>query len=832
MARETGEPNAHANASRTQAESGTSDGEYAFDRVFDASSDNKQVYDECTRKIVQNVMDGFNGTVFAYGQTSSGKTHTMFGSKDEPGVIPLAVRDVFDAVRRGSDREFLIRVSYLEIYNEKMMDLFAPEYRGGDDESASTLSIRENAERGTYVSGLREEIVTTPSQVLALLELGTKRRHVGATNMNAQSSRSHTIFRMIVESRAFIKDDSPVSGSATTSTSTAASAVLVSTLNLVDLAGSERVSKTGAEGQRALEGSHINKSLMTLGIVINKLAEGVESKGGHIPYRDSKLTRILQPALGGNSKTAIVCAMTPCRAHVDESHSTLRFASRAKCVVNNATVNEVVNASNAMIKKQQQEIAALKKQLEAGGDKVDDKAVEALRRQNAEAEREKQLMALALEDERAKAEEAVRAQKAKIDALTKALADYEQGNLDKTMDLRVAAIPTSMSAMTPETLRAVKTFETKIAALESDRDAIKAKFKVELAASEARFESAERARATESVDAANRVAQLKEEIAEITRVMVDGELDVPMLVHQLSHAKRNREAAESALDVARAELFEERSAKSVAQANFERVERELERLRGEMKQRTATLNASSNSQQGGSNEFVTREQSIKLNETIALQRERIERAERAAVDAELMLDEAIKGYEEEVTKRKALEQKLAQTKNVRLDDNGDDVSTQARLDLEKKCAALEDKYAVAKRAFAALEARAKDETARFAALDKENKDMKRQMHKLTEVYARLREKFTASGGAATAFDNAKDAAELRYELQALEKKRKAEKDAMLAKIETLTNEDAREGQTMSNTKSARTSSRAPLEDANARHQSSATTRDEYKIERA
>lgn len=171
--------------------------------MFDETIDNRAVYEVTTSKIVQNVIGGFNGTVFAYGQTSSGKTHTMHGTKEELGVIPLAVRDVFDAVRRhGSDREFLIRVSYLEIYNEKMMDLFDGSEGAGEDEVASKLSIREDKERGTYVMGLREEVVTTPSQVLALLELGTTRRHVGATNMNAHSSRSHTIFRMIVESRA------------------------------------------------------------------------------------------------------------------------------------------------------------------------------------------------------------------------------------------------------------------------------------------------------------------------------------------------------------------------------------------------------------------------------------------------------------------------------------------------------------------------------------------------------------------------------------------------------------------------------------------------------
>lgn len=212
------------------------------------------------------------------------------------------------------------------------------------------LQIHENPEAGVYVAGLREEIVTGPEQVLSLLEDGEKQRHVGETNMNKTSSRSHTVFRMVIESRA--KDDPE--------------AVWVSCLTLVDLAGSERVAKTGAEGMRMKEGTAINKSLLTLGTVINKLSEGVQAAGGHIPYRDSKLTRILQPSLGGNAKTAIICNITPAPVHADESQSTLRFASRAKSVVNNATVNEVLSDA-ALLKRQQSEIEALKAQLGAMG---------------------------------------------------------------------------------------------------------------------------------------------------------------------------------------------------------------------------------------------------------------------------------------------------------------------------------------------------------------------------------------------------------------------------------------------------------------------------------
>ncbi|KAF2613442.1 hypothetical protein F2Q70_00009736 [Brassica cretica] len=217
----------------------------------------------------------------------------MRGSSTEPGVIPLAVHDMFETIYQDASREFLLRMSYLEIYNEDINDLLAPEHR--------KLQIHENLEKGIFVAGLREEIVASPQQVLEMMEFGESHRHIGETNMNVHSSRSHTIFRMIIESRQKTQDEG---------VGNACDAVRVSVLNLVDLAGSERASKTGAEGVRLKEGSHINKSLMTLGTVIKKLSEGVENQGGHVPYRDSKLTRILQPALGGNANTAIICNIT------------------------------------------------------------------------------------------------------------------------------------------------------------------------------------------------------------------------------------------------------------------------------------------------------------------------------------------------------------------------------------------------------------------------------------------------------------------------------------------------------------------------------------------
>ncbi|KAL6317873.1 hypothetical protein AAG906_030627 [Vitis piasezkii] len=296
---------------------------HAFDHVFDQSCANARVYELLIKDIIHAAVEGFNGTAFAYGQTSSGKTYTMNGSESDPGIIHLAVKDVFRRIQMTTDREFLIRVSYMEIYNEEINDLLAVENQ--------KLQIHESLENGVFVAGLREEIVNGAEQVLKIIESGEVNRHFGETNMNARSSRSHTIFRMVIESKE--KDSNYSSDYSSTD------AVRVSVLNLVDLAGSERIAKTGAGGVRLKEGKHINKSLMVLGNVINKLSDGAKQRG-HIPYRDSKLTRILQPALGGNAKTSIICTVAPEEVHIEETKGTLQFASRAKRITNCAQVNE------------------------------------------------------------------------------------------------------------------------------------------------------------------------------------------------------------------------------------------------------------------------------------------------------------------------------------------------------------------------------------------------------------------------------------------------------------------------------------------------------------
>ncbi|CAN8244885.1 unnamed protein product [Cochlearia groenlandica] len=351
---------------------------YAFDHVFDEMSTNGSVYELLTKDIIHAAVDGFNGTAFAYGQTSSGKTFTMTGSETDPGIIRRAVRDVFERIDMISDREFLIRVSYMEIYNEEINDLLAVENQ--------RLQIHEHLERGVFVAGLKEEIVSDAEQILKLIDSGEGNRHFGETNMNVHSSRSHTIFRMVIESRG--KENS------------SSDAIRVSVLNLVDLAGSERIAKTGAGGVRLTEGKYINKSLMILGNVINKLSDSAKLRA-HIPYRDSKLTRILQPALGGNAKTCIICTIAPEEHHIEESKGTLQFASRAKSITNCAQVNEILTDA-ALLKRQKLEIEELRMKLEGSHAEVLEQEILKLRNQMLKYELECERLKTQLEDERRK----------------------------------------------------------------------------------------------------------------------------------------------------------------------------------------------------------------------------------------------------------------------------------------------------------------------------------------------------------------------------------------------------------------------------------------------
>ncbi|XP_056595003.1 centromere-associated protein E isoform X2 [Triplophysa dalaica] len=317
---------------------------FSFDRVFSAEESTAQLYQDIAKPLVVSAVEGYNGTIFAYGQTSSGKTFTMMGREHNPGVIPLAMADVFKTIKTCPKKEFLLRVSYMEIYNETVTDLLCDSWK------RKPLEIREGNYKNVYVADLTEELVTSPEQALSWITKGEKNRHYGKTKMNQRSSRSHTIFRMILESR---ERTDLASGE------NADGAIIVSHLNLVDLAGAERASQTGAEGTRFKEGCNINRSLFTLGQVIKKLSD--ECQKGFLNYRDSKLTRILQNSLGGNAKTVIICTITP--VTVDETVSTLQFASAAKRMKNDPHVTEVSD-EGALLSRYRNEIVDLKRRLQ------------------------------------------------------------------------------------------------------------------------------------------------------------------------------------------------------------------------------------------------------------------------------------------------------------------------------------------------------------------------------------------------------------------------------------------------------------------------------------
>uniref|UniRef100_A0A6Q2YSR9 Kinesin-like protein n=1 Tax=Esox lucius TaxID=8010 RepID=A0A6Q2YSR9_ESOLU len=288
---------------------------YVFDRVFPTNTTQEQVYNTCAKQIVKDVLGGYNGTIFAYGQTSSGKTHTMEGKLHDPnqmGIIPRIAEDIFSHIfSMDENLEFHIKVSYFEVYMDKIRDLL--------DVTKTNLAVHEDKNKIPYVKGCTERFVSSPDEVMDVIDEGKNNRHVAVTNMNEHSSRSHSIFLINIK-QEHVETEQKLCGK----------------LYLVDLAGSEKVSKTGAAGAVLDEAKNINKSLSALGNVISALAEGTKT---HVPYRDSKMTRILQDSLGGNCRTTMFICCSPSSFNDAETKSTLMFGQRAKTIRNTASVN-------------------------------------------------------------------------------------------------------------------------------------------------------------------------------------------------------------------------------------------------------------------------------------------------------------------------------------------------------------------------------------------------------------------------------------------------------------------------------------------------------------
>lgn len=337
---------------------------FTFDKVFGPAAQQKDLYEQAVIPIVNEVLEGFNCTIFAYGQTGTGKTYTMEGeckrSKTGPngdlppeaGVIPRAVQQIFDTLE-SQNAEYSVKVTFLELYNEEITDLLAPEEISKvplEDKQKKQLPLMEDGKGGVLVRGLEEEIVTSASEIFTLLERGSAKRRTAETLLNKQSSRSHSLFSITIH----IKEATPEGEEL----------IKCGKLNLVDLAGSENISRSGAREGRAREAGEINKSLLTLGRVINALVEHL----GHIPYRDSKLTRLLRDSLGGRTKTCIIATVSPAVHCLEETLSTLDYAHRAKNIKNKPEVNQKMMKST-LIKDLYSEIDRLKAEVYAAREK-------------------------------------------------------------------------------------------------------------------------------------------------------------------------------------------------------------------------------------------------------------------------------------------------------------------------------------------------------------------------------------------------------------------------------------------------------------------------------
>ncbi|XP_051933069.1 kinesin-like protein KIF17 isoform X1 [Hippocampus zosterae] len=311
--------------------------QFTFDGTYFTDQTTEQMYNESAYPLVEGVTEGYNGTIFAYGQTGSGKSFTMQGVTEPPaqrGVIPRAFEHIFESIQCSENTKFLVRASYLEIYNEEIRDLL------GSD-TKQRLELKEHPERGVYARDLSMHTVHNVAECESMMERGWRNRAVAYTFMNKDSSRSHSIFSIHLE---MCRTDAAGQDH-----------LRVGKLNLVDLAGSERQSKTGATGERLREATKINLSLSALGNVISALVDG---RSKYVPYRDSKLTRLLQDSLGGKTRTLMVACLSPADSNYEESLCTLRYANRAKSIQNRPCINE--DPKDALLREYQEEIKKLR----------------------------------------------------------------------------------------------------------------------------------------------------------------------------------------------------------------------------------------------------------------------------------------------------------------------------------------------------------------------------------------------------------------------------------------------------------------------------------------
>jgi hypothetical protein len=444
---------------------------FTFDYVYDQNSKQAEVYSRTAREAVFSTLEGYNATIIAYGQTGTGKTYTMegFTSDEKRGIIPRATEEIFNYIQTSGNpkTKFLVRASYLQIYQENVSDLLKPD--------RTHLTIREDKKKGVYVDNLSEWVVRSPTEIYQLMDRGTKVRATGSTNLNDFSSRSHAVFIIIVEQheqiaydhngdeidfeeyRNILAETGKFDGELRES-------FKIGKLNLVDLAGSERVRYSGATGRRLEESKKINKTLSALGNVIAALTD---PKGRqHIPYRDSKLTRLLEDSLGGNCKTTMMAMISPALEAFGESLSTLKFVHRAKSIKNQAQVNEDLD-QRALLRRYEQELKKLRGELAAKNKNiVDKKRLLELEQEKKRAEDDKKAAISALTQ---KTEEFLKEQQTKRD-LENRIATMQSQLL--VGGEKIEETPMFKNLVKQEHARVHRIYLNKLQALERERQSI------------------------------------------------------------------------------------------------------------------------------------------------------------------------------------------------------------------------------------------------------------------------------------------------------------------------------------------------------------------------
>lgn len=441
---------------------------FTYDYVYDLDTPQEKLYDGVGRPAIQSILEGYNSTIFAYGQTGTGKTFTMEGftyanTDSKRGIIPRSIEDIFSYIEQFSNKnsKFMVRASYLQIYNDYISDLLKPE--------KYNLLIREDKKKGIYVEGLSEWAVRSPLDIYTLLQKGSEFRETSSTKMNDVSSRSHAVFTIIVEQ--MINNSSPQEDEKNIKSNIflkpgqlnnkEIGIVKTAKLNLVDLAGSERISITGATGKQMEEGKKINKSLSALGNVIFALTD--PKRKSHIPYRDSKLTRLIEDSLGGNCKTFMIATISPAQEAFSETLSTLQFARRAKTIRNKPKINEDKD-QRSLLKQYEEELKKLKLQLEQKGNMIlNDEIVMNLQQEKIQAEKDKDL-ALKLLEQTSKKYIEERSEKKMLEQKMKTMMSQVLIGGNKIEDT-----PQFQTALEEKHIELVREFDAKVQEIEKEK---------------------------------------------------------------------------------------------------------------------------------------------------------------------------------------------------------------------------------------------------------------------------------------------------------------------------------------------------------------------------